>query len=577
MDYVTVNGVTLRTGYIDINDWYLLCMRELLDNAIDFLWKYCKGADDAIINVEIIKNDSLFHIKIQNTNSKNIPVFQNIKAIFDYDMRYGSKQNQHIISRGILGDAMKQILAWPYVLLHTKDNGSAFTDKQWDRPLIIRCNGIERQIYLHVDKGNQVIQAKIEQSLSKLANTDTEIEITWPIIDDVNLDIHRIEEFCRKSIVFTTDISFQFRLTDNSYERENNDNDVNNYQENRSIIPKKKSDDLSQFTDALTSPARKATIKIDAPRLHPINTEWNNISSIHSFKPEEFVAAFTSVQDKKGTTIYDVLRTFREGNSIKKDSSNQMPVIQLISDSKMDKKIESLYHKLKKNLDPPKRLSLPYSNIKPDERKRILVDRIAQIYGSNNLDVEKAVYKIVHDQVNGGNRLLCYPFAIEIIAIPFDREIILKNEDHGSRFIGAVNYSIPPRSNKFDGDYNWDDKNFFGKKAGSMVEILERYNFEFWGYAEPKTKLPCIIAANLISPRIDYHGHDKSRIDTKPFAKAIIEAARRIADEIPSFRADGYIFSKKQKRTFDPHYGHSTAKESLKKFLEDRRKKVLGY
>jgi hypothetical protein len=45
-------------------------------------------------------------------------------------MRYGSKQNLHVITRGVLGDAMKQILALPYVLIHANDDGTAFTDRQ---------------------------------------------------------------------------------------------------------------------------------------------------------------------------------------------------------------------------------------------------------------------------------------------------------------------------------------------------------------------------------------------------------------------------------------------------------------
>ena len=181
MDYVTVNGVVLRTGYANESYWYLLLIKELLDNAIDFLWKNYSGSADASVTVDITTDDSLFHIKIRNTNSRNIPVFQNLSAIFDYEMRYGSKQNQHTISRGMLGDALKQILAWPYVLIHTRDDGSSFKDKQWDKPLIIRCNGIERQIFLHVDKSNELIDVQINQILGRLSHTDTEIE-TLPIL-----------------------------------------------------------------------------------------------------------------------------------------------------------------------------------------------------------------------------------------------------------------------------------------------------------------------------------------------------------------------------------------------------------
>lgn len=92
MDYVTPGGVILRTGHADKKMWYLLCLKELWDNCIDFSWKYYQGAPDVTIETEITKtNDSMFHVKMRNTNSKNIPVFQNLSAIFDYDMRYGSK------------------------------------------------------------------------------------------------------------------------------------------------------------------------------------------------------------------------------------------------------------------------------------------------------------------------------------------------------------------------------------------------------------------------------------------------------------------------------------------------------
>ena len=70
-------------------------------------------------------------------------------------MRYGSKQDVHIITRGMLGDAMKQILSLGYVLLHASDDGTAFADKQWEHPLIMRHNGKKWKIYLTVDKATQ--------------------------------------------------------------------------------------------------------------------------------------------------------------------------------------------------------------------------------------------------------------------------------------------------------------------------------------------------------------------------------------------------------------------------------------
>jgi hypothetical protein len=151
MDYFTVDGVILRTGYSNKVPWYLLCIKELLDNAVDFLVKNYKGANNTIITVDISKDDNLFHIKVRNSNHRDIPVFSNKEAIFDYEQRYGSKQDVHIISRGMLGDAMKQILAFGYVLIHIHDNGNTLEDKQWEHPLIIRHNKKEFKIYLKVE------------------------------------------------------------------------------------------------------------------------------------------------------------------------------------------------------------------------------------------------------------------------------------------------------------------------------------------------------------------------------------------------------------------------------------------
>src|SRR5688500_9183962 len=71
MDYATVDGVVQRTGYADKTDWYLLSIKELLDNGIDFEWKYYPGSNDALVSADITIDDSLFHIKVRNTNPRN--------------------------------------------------------------------------------------------------------------------------------------------------------------------------------------------------------------------------------------------------------------------------------------------------------------------------------------------------------------------------------------------------------------------------------------------------------------------------------------------------------------------------
>jgi hypothetical protein len=582
MDYVTVDGVIRRTGYSDKSDWYLLCVKELMDNAIDFEWKYYAGTNDAAVNVDITIDDSFFYLKVRNTNRKNIPVFQNLSAIFDYEMTYGSKQNQHIISRGLLGDAAKQIGTWPYVLIHTKDDGSAFTDKQWDMPLIIRANRVEQHVFTKVDKASQIITAEVKPVHGKpLPHTDTEIEITWPVVDDIRLDIHKIERFCRQYIIFTTDISFNFQIVDN---RTVNEDDYDS--------------EIIVGNDFAPEPANasKEAITIEAPALHPISAKWNNISSVHSYNPEEFVSAITSVYDKEGTSVYDVLRTYKEGTQMQKTPDTQISVTELMEDHDKDKKLESFYHMLKQILKPSKRLSLPYSHIKPEERKRALVERIAQLYPKDHLNTGKAVYRLINDSYNDDKirkiwnedtqgytyqqdaGILHYPFVFEIIAIPLSDDVLKEDTNRPTELIGGVNYSIAPKSNIFEGSYQWTDKKSgYQKSAYDINDILQKCGFEFYSYSGPKVKLPCIIAANLVSPRIDYHERAKTRIDTQPFSSAIIAGALKISEEIRTFRASGYEFyTEREMREFSKTRREKMTVQAIVEEVLRERKRAAG-
>jgi hypothetical protein len=562
MNYVTVDGVKLRTGYDDKKDWYFLCLKELLDNDVDFLWDKYKGASDAAINVDIEKtNDSLLRIKVRNTNPKNIEALtlEKLNLIFDFDMTAGSKQNLHIISRGVLGDAMKQILALGYILIHANDDGTAFANKQWEYPLVIRSNNREFQIFLYVDQSDQIVQTTIkENSDAKISSTDTEIEVTLPITDDVSghLDIHTIEQFCKEYPIFTTDISFKFKLVDNRPDDRTNIED-------RKVFDATKKEWVSEFANALASPARKAAIKIDFPALHPITPEWKNKGSIHSYKPGEFIQFIENVHNKANTSIYDRIQQLREGTNMKMTPDNEISIAELIADANKDKKMEKLFWQLRAVLPPAEKLSLPYTT-NNEHRKEALVKRIARLY-DGKLNTKKAVYKPVDGFHK--NEVVAYPFVFEIIAIPFTDESINNNKDWvKSTFKGSVNYSVSPKGNIFEGDYEWEDPKktteFQSPTAHTASGILNVYNFYFYKHADARAKLPCVIFANLVTPRVDYHGADKSRIDTTPFAETIIKACKKVANDIQTFKAAGYEFQTKSSRTFTP------AKEK-KKTIED--------
>lgn len=227
-NYFTVEGIIRRTGLSNKIHWYIVIIEELLDNAVDFIQKYYRAHKDTTITLYVtkIKRDSLLHIKIRNTHTKpKIQVFRHIDKIFDTSGTFGTKQNDKVISRGLLGDALKQILAFAYVLLHCSndDDRKSFVNAQWDKPLIIRHNGIETHVKITVDDNRDILYVK-DVGVVEGGNTDTEIELYLPIIPEVEErrydgsssndgDIIRsIEKFCRLYAMQTTDITLKFRL-----------------------------------------------------------------------------------------------------------------------------------------------------------------------------------------------------------------------------------------------------------------------------------------------------------------------------------------------------------------------------
>ena len=566
MDYFTRDGFILRTGYSDKRDWYLFPIKELLDNDIDFHWKYYRG-ENAFIKVDIIKDDTLFRIKIRNSNTRNIPVFQDLNHIFDFDIRYGSKQDVHVIGRGMLGDAMKQIHSLGDILIHINDDGTEFVERQWEYPLIIRHNKEEWKVYLYCYRAKQEYKIRIEKSPGMLTHKDTEIELTLPIIDEVRntLDRSYIERFCRKYSVLTTDISFTFniRISDTStspqaktlQSAELNNSDASDTTEHDD------SDLITQLVNALSKSISKDEVKIEFPALHPVATlkEWNNLDSIYSYSPEEFIRRIANVYNKESRTVHDVLINFREGTNVKKNAKSKKSIKRLLASPNMYKEIEELYCELKNALPPQTKISLPYTT-KHKERINAVISRISELY---DIDKNKQPsYRIEYGYFYDGK--VQYPYAFEILGIP-----LTNPREDDTEFIGAINYSISPNNINFEGEYDID-----GQYAEQNVADVLR-SCGFHKYSAKKSRLPCVLIGNLITPRRDPHGYDKSRINTQPFVQTIVTAAVKMSSKIQTLRAAGYIM-----HTKDDDYRNArqkkinrkkSAKDLLRQFLIKER------
>lgn len=514
-----------------------MCIRELLDNGIDFLVKSYKGAEGIAISVTIFRDDNLFYLKVRNNNPNNIPVFENKKAIFDFDQRYGSKQDLHIISRGMLGDAMKQILSFGYILIHLNDDGTSFEDRQWTRPLIIRHNKEEWELTLHFDKALQKPTVTPRCTKKDLDHTDTEIELWLPIPTGVRSSLKRddIINFCKIYPLFTTDITFEFEITDNS-------------SPTQSLIESDQETDEEasrRVIDIISSESPKATIQLKYKALHPISTEsWNKQNSVHSYTSEEFKRRFLNVDltQSGNVRMYDMRDSFREGSNLKKTSDLEisLPELSQLPEKERNKRIEHFYEGLKDALPTaPEKLTLPYTTNR-DERKMALISRAFQLYHNLDKDVSKAAYKPIHGKVVDKKRRISYPYFFEILAIPFEDP---RHTKHNMIFIGAVNYSISPKedSNQFNGDYSPYVYGVQGySKTENIIGVLENYGFH--EYAVDTAKIPCLILANLVTPKREPHGQDKSRIDVNPFMETIVLGVKRLAGDIKSYRARGITF-----------------------------------
>jgi hypothetical protein len=493
----------------------------------------------------------------------------------------------------MLGDALKQIRAFEYALLHLgeHDTGGTFQDKQAKYPIVIRHNGKTSKIYLKVDKVKQAASVQIQEEESNNGSGrighDTEIEVTLPVIDQVKHTLNRayIEDFCRKYPLFTTDITFRFHVTDNSDYTVGDTTTTANDDGSGSTATTASNSKERLMIEALKAKSPKATEHIEYKALHPISKEsCSERNSVHSYTREEFKRRLVNIDQKQAEslTVYDVLkRTYREATNLGRTDKNTVTIADLLSlpDKERNKKIEGFYKDLCEALPAPPKLVLPYTSDK-HQRKEALASRLLTFNQNTKQgveeeldnDINKAAYKSLHGFHEDRRRGISYPYFFEILAIPFANP--LQTSTHLA-FVGAINYSISPKphGSVFESDkyyesfYRTDEKTGEGmhENVKDIFGVLEFHGF--YTYQTDRARLPCFIIANLATPRRDPHGQDKSRIDTTAFASTISYAVTRLTTEIKTYRGAGYTYSRPSERRTAEY--HSSGKRTLKTILAE--------
>jgi len=519
MQFFRSDGMKEATGYGEPKDWYFVAIKELLDNSIDWLRDNYRGSDKERVDATftINKDYTQLNCRIRNTNPRNIPVkaFILLPNILNYNMTFGSKQNEYRATRGQLGDGLKRLIGLPFILQNLGDDKSAFFNKQWDIPMYFCANGLERKVTVKVNLGASTASNKIQEYLEELSHTDTEVEITFPIIEQVRsfVTTAAIERHCRLNTIATIDISFNIKVTDEHAKSQG-------FKGN-------------------------ATTTISLKAKHPIPKNLHSSTSILIYHPAEFVNRIESVYDKANESIYDVICKFKEGSQMPKAKFDKLLTVQdadkLSIDEFMDRpdyqeKMLELYNLL---MEEAKRhsssifekISLPFP-IK--DRHKHLAERLYAMYGPGYLeeaeDTDNKIYYTI--QYGTTEEIPIFSFAFELLAVPLNIDSIRKDPSNKrSEFHGLVNSSYAALGIRFDGRYNWAKKNGYWASDEDIIGCLSQFGFVFSSYyRNSKNKIPCVILGNLISQRVDYTEKSKAKMDASPFIPIIIKAVRKLAE-----------------------------------------------
>jgi hypothetical protein len=213
------------------------------------------------------------------------------------------------------------------------------------------------------------------------------------------------------------------------------------------------------------------------------------------------------------------------------------------------------------------RLSVPYGGNKErdDARKAALIKRIAEIY---EVDEKNAEYKVVRERYISLDGEINFPYVFEVIVIPFDD--IWSNDP---TFIGSVNNSISiinRGKSLYDGIYKFHDK---GRESTvwNMDGVLDRWYG--YGVRDSSKSWPCVIACNLLTPKVQWKEQGKSTLVIEPFAGTIIDTITKVMKRIPTFYGMGLSQSSRSKKEDELDKPKKLDKIGcLRKFLEDRYK-----
>src|SRR5262245_23102871 len=169
MEFCSEKELVNQTGH-NVEDWPLVILKELFDNALD-------AAEESEIPPEIeiiVAKDGTITV----ADNANGIATETIKAILDYNIRVSSREAYVSPTRGAQGNALKTILAMSYVLDRESDFREAVNDEAVGITLI-ETRGELHRIEFKVDHVNS--QPKLNHTVTPCTfRRGTRITVKWP-------------------------------------------------------------------------------------------------------------------------------------------------------------------------------------------------------------------------------------------------------------------------------------------------------------------------------------------------------------------------------------------------------------
>jgi DNA topoisomerase VI subunit B len=158
LDFCSEKELAAQTGH-PRREWPLVVLKELLDNALDA----CEEADVA---PEIAVTVDCGGITVSD-NGPGIPQ-ETVTSVLDYNKRVSSREGYVSPTRGAQGNALKCVLAMPFVL----DGDRGRVD--------ISARGIRHEITFTVDNIRQMPVIKHETGDMQNGKNGTDLLVRWP-------------------------------------------------------------------------------------------------------------------------------------------------------------------------------------------------------------------------------------------------------------------------------------------------------------------------------------------------------------------------------------------------------------